>query len=242
VPPRTPAERAHPTSLGAHEDPVPPTPLEALRRLDEGNARFVTERRQRSAATAADVEKRAEVAGGQHPFAAIVTCSDSRVAPEIVFDQTLGDLFVVRNAGNVAEPVGTGSIEYAVEHLGIAVIVVVGHESCGAVKAVVGSADVLPGNLEAIQREMPGLHAFAADRARTGATESAVIAAAVAHNAEQQARALISESAVIARAVVMGKILVVPAVYSLSTGKVDFQDAVRVGAAASSSPTPPGGH
>jgi carbonic anhydrase len=227
-------ERPGAPGIPSHESPdIPPgqsptlAPVDALHRLEDGNLRFVTERRDRSTATAGDVELRAEVSAGQRPFAAVVACSDSRVAPEVVFDQALGDLFVVRNAGNVAEPVGEGSLEYAVEELGVSLVVVLGHESCGAVRAVVASPGALPGNLEAIQREMPGLHAFAAEHAKAGATESAVVAAAVEHNAAEQARALLVESAVIARAALDGRIIVVPAVYSLTTGKVDFLDAVR---------------
>ena len=80
-------------------------------------------------------ERRTELAKTQHPFAAIVSCSDSRVPPEIVFDQGLGDLFVVRVAGNVINDEGLGSIEYTVDHLGTRLILVLGHQSCGAVKA-----------------------------------------------------------------------------------------------------------
>ena len=107
----------------------------ALRRLIDGNERYV-----REAYTDMDVgiDRREELAeGGQHPFAVIVGCSDSRVPPEIVFDQSLGNLFVVRTAGEVVDGIALGSIEYAVEHLGVKLIVVLGHEDCGAVKAAV---------------------------------------------------------------------------------------------------------
>lgn len=111
----------------------------ALQKLMEGNARYV------SAKTAHPNQapaRRAEVLGGQHPFAVIVGCSDSRVPPEIIFDQGLGDVFVVRLAGHVLSDEALGSIEYAVDHLGTRLIMVLGHDGCGAVTAAVkgGSA------------------------------------------------------------------------------------------------------
>lgn len=114
--------------------------------LIDGNNRFVVEKY-------ADHEigkaKRAELAKGQHPFAVIVSCSDSRVPPEILFDQGLGDIFVVRVAGNVLDAIELGSVEYAVEHLGVKLVVVLGHEKCGAVKATVDGGE-LPPNIKAI--------------------------------------------------------------------------------------------
>ena len=115
----------------ASEGPAPSAD-EALQQLMAGNKRYAegkaTRRHQ-------DAVRRTEVAKGQKPMATILSCSDSRVPPEIVFDQGLGDLFVVRVAGNIAEAHGVGSIEYAVEHLGSRLIVVLGHERCGAVDA-----------------------------------------------------------------------------------------------------------
>ena len=97
--------------------------------LKEGNERFATDRLEHKDMGAA---RRTELTAGQHPFAAVLSCADSRVPPEIVFDQGLGDLFVVRVAGNVGEPFALGSIDYAVEHLHVPLIVVLGHEKCGA--------------------------------------------------------------------------------------------------------------
>jgi carbonic anhydrase len=96
-----------------------------------------------------DVDRRTEVANGQHPIAIIVGCSDSRVPPEIVFDQGLGDIFVVRVAGNVVDDQAMGSIEYAVEHLHVHLIVVLGHEKCGAVQAAVDGGEA-PGHIGSI--------------------------------------------------------------------------------------------
>ena len=123
---------AHAPAAGAE----PLTPDLALQRLLDGNARYASGH---SAHPHQTVARRVEVAKGQHPIAAIVTCSDSRVAPELYFDQGLGDLFVVRDAGNVINDHVIGSLEYAVEHLHVSVILVIGHEKCGAVSAAVAS-------------------------------------------------------------------------------------------------------
>ncbi|GMA98130.1 carbonic anhydrase [Pelosinus sp. IPA-1] len=119
----------------------------ALRRLIGGNERYVTEN---FAVIDVGVERREElVEEGQYPFAVVVSCSDSRVPPEIVFDQGLGDLFVVRTAGEVVDDIALGSVEYAIEHLGVKLIVVLGHEGCGAVRAAVEDSDE-PGHIALI--------------------------------------------------------------------------------------------
>jgi len=122
-----------PGCLVAQEMQVP-TGAEALARLMEGNKRFVTRKAQHPDQTLAHLR---EVESGQHPFAVVLSCSDSRVSPEIVFDQGLGDLFVIRVAGNVTDDTVIGSIEYAVEHLKAPLVVVLGHQGCGAVQAAV---------------------------------------------------------------------------------------------------------
>ena len=116
---------------------------QALDLLKAGNTRFVS-----GALTPKDdyAELREQLSKGQHPFAVVLCCSDSRVAPEIIFDQKLGDLFVIRNAGNVVDEDVLGSIEYAVEHLGTQLVVVLGHSSCGAVTATCQGGD-LPGHI-----------------------------------------------------------------------------------------------
>lgn len=108
----------------------------ALALLREGNERYRTN----GPFQEVDQERRKEQQGGQHPFAAILCCSDSRVPPEIVFDKRLGDLFVIRNAGHVVDDVVLGSLEYALMHLGVQLVVVLGHDSCGAVTATVQNA------------------------------------------------------------------------------------------------------
>ena len=122
----------------------------ALELLKEGNTRFVS-----GTLTPKDdyAALRESLCAGQYPFAVVLCCSDSRVAPEIIFDQKLGDLFVIRNAGNVIDKHVLGSIEYAVEHLGTALVVVMGHSCCGAVTAT-RLGEALPDNIMAIVRRI----------------------------------------------------------------------------------------
>lgn len=118
----------------------------AVRRLVEGNNRYVLDKPEKPNQTS---KRRADVAESQHPFAIVVTCSDSRVPPEILFDQGIGDIFVIRTAGNVLDDAAIGSIEYAAEHLGVRLIVVLGHERCGAVAAAVKGGEA-PGHLKSL--------------------------------------------------------------------------------------------
>ena len=122
----------------------------ALELLKEGNNRFIS-----GTLTPKDdyAKLREQLSAGQHPFAVVLCCSDSRVAPEIIFDQKLGDLFVIRNAGNVIDKHVLGSIEYAVEHLGSSLVVVMGHSCCGAVTAT-RLGEALPDNIMAIARRI----------------------------------------------------------------------------------------
>ena len=118
---------------------------DAKKLLFEGNQRYVSGKVLNDDLSSSKREKL--VSEGQHPFATIVCCSDSRVPPEIIFDQALGDIFVIRNAGNIIDPVTLGSIEYGAEHLHTPVIVVLGHENCGAVKATIDGKGEAPGNI-----------------------------------------------------------------------------------------------
>ena len=127
----------------------------AIKQLKEGNARFVS-----GALTQKDdyAALREQLSAGQHPFAVVLCCSDSRVAPEIIFDQKLGDLFVIRNAGNIVDEEVLGSIEYAVEHLETPLVVVMGHAACGAVTATCQGGD-LPGHiLDLAKRIKPSIN------------------------------------------------------------------------------------
>ncbi len=123
---------------------------EALKKLMEGNQRFVEFKQAHPNQNEARLK---EIATSQNPIAVIVGCSDSRVPPEIIFDQGIGDLFIIRNAGNVVDDFAMASIEYAVEHLGVKLIVVLGHERCGAVDATI-SGGHLPGHLNRLTDEI----------------------------------------------------------------------------------------
>jgi carbonic anhydrase len=135
------------THHSAHaETPAGDSPTSALDKLVKGNMRFA---QGEPAGEHLGADRRKAVAAVQAPFAVIVTCSDSRLTPEFIFDQGIGDLFVVRVAGNTLDDVALGSIEYAVEHLGSNLIVVMGHERCGAVSAALKGGK-LPGKLPAV--------------------------------------------------------------------------------------------
>ena len=144
-------------ALGASSHAVT-TPEAALAELSAGNARFVAGKRVRTLLSMQDSDLRATLAKGQAPFAVIVTCSDSRLADNLLFDQELGRLFTIREAGNSPDIQGLASVEYALEHLGAKLVVVLGHTGCGAVKAVYEAhGKPLPGNLWSLQAAMAGL-------------------------------------------------------------------------------------
>ena len=138
------------------------SPDEALNRLKAGNDRFA---RSKVSAGKPVAARRIATAKAQHPFAIIVACADSRTSPEIVFDQNIGDLFVVRTAGNLVDDFALGSIEYAVEHLGSRLIVVLGHERCGAVQAALAGGSA-PGHIEALVQAIQP--AVAASKSKAG--------------------------------------------------------------------------
>ncbi len=133
-------------SVAQHSPDMTVSPDKAIALLKAGNARFAAGNAQHPRA---GTKTRHSLAHGQHPFAVVVACSDSRVGPELVFDQGLGDLFVVRCAGNTVDAVAAGSIEYAIRKLGAKFIFVMGHEHCGAVHAAI-EGGVLPGSIGAV--------------------------------------------------------------------------------------------
>ena len=200
--------------VGASAPPsAPPVPAAAaLRRLMEGNARFVSGRRMHPNQSNG---RRVKIAGGQHPFAAVLACADSRVAPELTLDQGLGDLFVVRAAGNVASDAAIGSFEYAVEHLGPQLILVLGHTSCGAVKAAAAGED-LPGKLPSIVD--PIKPAVAAVAGRSGD----LLENATRENVVRQVAALRAAAPILSRAVEQGRLEIVGGLYDLKSGKIEL--------------------
>lgn len=190
---------------------------EALQRLMEGNARFV--KNQMSGQKLCDLATRQSLSKGQQPYAVILTCSDSRVPPEIVFDKGLGEIFVIRVAGNVTDPVVLGSIEYAAEHLGSPLIMVLGHERCGAVTAAVDIKGKPEGNIGAILKKIsPAVKQ--AKREYTGKDKSQLVETAINGNARLAADSITSRSPVIAHLVKEGKVKVVAAKYDLDDGVV----------------------
>jgi carbonic anhydrase len=189
-------------------------PATALQRLKAGNERFVADK---TSTRNVGAQRRADLAKGQHPFAIVLTCADSRVAPELIFDTGLGDLFVLRVAGNIADPAVVGSIEYAVEHLHVPLIVVVGHESCGAVVAALDGKP-LPGDLGWLIKQVK-----VGDQLPDG--KEAKLAAAVRANVANAAADLKLRSKIIAEEVEHKKVAIVSGVYALGTGKVEWQTA-----------------
>lgn len=157
---------------------------------------------------------------GQHPNVIVLGCADSRVPPEFVFDKNLGDLFVIREAGNIADEVSLGSIEYAVEHLHSKVIVVLGHESCGAVAAAVSGKEMPTANL----REIVGMIAPAFEGSKTCLIGKDSNLACVELNVKRSSGDLLKKSPVIKKAVDSGELTVIRAVYHMDTGAVQRVD------------------
>lgn len=198
------------------DDTSPRTPSAAWQRLREGNARFVAGE---SMHPNQDASRRQSVAGGQHPFAVIFGCSDSRLAAEIIFDLGLGDAFVVRTAGQVIDDAVLGSIEYSVANLGTPLIMVLGHDSCGAVSAahdVAGSGQMPRGfQRDLIERIMPSV----LETQRHGHQD---VNSAVVEHTKQTASRLMEQSRVIADAVSNGDVAVVGVFYHLEDGEAEL--------------------
>jgi carbonic anhydrase len=198
----------------------PHTPEDALERLSTGNKRFV---RGRSLHGAICKEVLVRLRESQRPFAVILGCSDSRVPPELVFDQGFGDLFVIRVAGNIIAPGVAGSIQYAYQHLGTSLLVVLGHEGCGAVKAALAAKFERARHPERIQQLVdliePGLDDIDPELSAAKQLESGV-EANVRWSMQQVSRARETRQAFRRK----GSVLIVGAVYELSTGKVRWLD------------------
>jgi methyl-accepting chemotaxis protein len=200
-------------AIAASTDPTS-TASSAEARLHAGQGRFLA-----GAPTHPhqDSGRRIEIAAGQAPFATILTCSDSRVSPEIIFDQGLGDLFVVRVAGNVADTDEIGSLEYGAGHLHTPLLIVLGHSGCGAVKAVLERAQVHGSIPELVDNIGP-----AVEQARGTAPGSGLFAEAVKLNVWQSISDVLRRSAEIRELVQGGRLKVVGAVYDLTTGSVQW--------------------
>ena len=180
---------------------------EALKKLEEGNARFAAGK----GAPRSLSQQRKDTVAGQHPYAIVLTCSDSRVAPEYIFDAGIGEIFVVRTAGNIADAVALGSLEYAAEHLHAPLLVVMGHTSCGAVAAACASGSA-PGNIDAIVKEMqPAVKAGNKEPARVVAENVLCVLAAIRR-----------KSQILSHLEKEGKLKIAGAVYSLESGAVSL--------------------
>ena len=204
------------------------SPDEALQKLMDGNKRYVENHMTGSALS--DNATRASLAKSQKPYAVILTCSDSRVPPEIVFDQGLGEIFVIRVAGNIPDPVVLGSIEYAVEHLGSPLVMVLGHERCGAVTATIGAKGKSTGsvNIDAIVKTIvPNIKNAAKDcdackgeKKCAETKKDAFVECAIDSNAKNVAASLTRKSKILKHGIESKTLKIVAAKYDLDDGIV----------------------
>jgi carbonic anhydrase len=185
---------------------------QALQTLIEGNKRFAA---MNATHPNQGKERRDEVKGGQKPFAVIVGCSDSRIPPEILFDQGIGDIFVIRLAGNIVDDTALGSVEYAVDHLGTRLVVVLGHAKCGAVTAATQGGEAHGHIGSIVQLIIP-----AVEKAR--AKSGDLIDNSIKENARLVAATISSSKPILSKMVEDGKIAVVPAYYNIDTGMVEL--------------------
>jgi carbonic anhydrase len=204
------------------------SPDDALQKLMEGNKRYVAN--QLSSAKLCDLAMRTSLAKSQKPYAVILTCSDSRVPPEIIFDKGLGEIFVIRVAGNVPDPVVLGSIEYAAEHLGSPLVMVLGHERCGAVKASVDAKGKSTGspNIDAIVKTVaPAVkkatkecEACRGEMKCADSKKDEFVECVVDANAKMVAAILTQKSKILRHLVNEKKVKIVAAKYDLDDGTV----------------------
>jgi carbonic anhydrase len=193
---------------------------QALKTLREGNDAFMSDK---MVASETNRARRLEIAKGQTPFCVLISCSDSRVPPELLFGRGLGELFIVRNAGNTVDTAALGSVEYAVSQLGVPLVVVMGHEKCGAVSAAVSVVEdniVYPGAIgEMIEPIIPAVLAAKAKKTNN------LLEASVKSNVQRTVERLRSASEpTLMNPIKEGKVKVVGAYYSLENGKVEFFD------------------
>jgi len=186
---------------------------QALVKLMDGNARFSSGNASHPDQT---FERRSELVAGQQPFAVVVGCSDSRIPPEVIFDQGLGDIFVIRTAGQVMDNVTIASVEYAVEHLGVPLVVVLGHDSCGAVTAAVKGGEV-EGHLDSLVDYIsPAVH-----EAKETGNESELLDNSIDNNIFNIVDEMETSEPVLSEKVAEGELMVVGARYHLDSGEVE---------------------
>jgi len=217
-------ERASRHSDISREDVI--TPEAALAELEAGNDRFADGRRSRTLMATQEPILRETLSKGQSPFAVIVTCSDSRVMDNLIFDQEMGRIFTVRLAGNAPGDMGMASIEYAVDYLGCKIVVIMGHTMCGAIGAVADAlGEPLPGHMYAFQEHTAGL--LEAVIKAPNETDADYKGRLAQENAKRQAQIIYDKSEIIREFVDTRDIWLLPAMYDLGTGKVTFFDAVE---------------
>lgn len=190
---------------------------EALQKLMDGNKHYVAQKM--SSQKMCSIGVRESLAKTQKPYAIILSCSDSRVPPEIIFDKGLGEIFVVRVAGNVPDPIVLGSIEYAAEHLGTPLIMVLGHERCGAVTATVDAKGKPEGNIGAIIKSIAPAVAQARKEYK-GKDKAQLVETAINDNVKLVEASLTKKSPLLKHLAKEGKIKIVAAKYDLDDGKV----------------------
>lgn len=192
-------------------------PDEALKLLQEGNKRFIEGK---PAHINAGLNRVKETSKGQHPFVTINSCSDSRVPVELLFDRGFGDIFVIRNAGNVSDTDEVGTIEYGTEHLGTRLVVILGHTSCGAVTAV-AKGDSVEGNIpKLVDNIVPAVNKVKSKNA--GHTHDKWLNEAITQNVWQSYEDLLNKSEIVKHLIKDGKVKVVGAMYNVENGEVKF--------------------
>ncbi len=188
---------------------------DALSQLKEGNKRYVAENQSNPHNSK---ERRESLTGYQAPYAIILGCADSRVIPELAFDAGIGDIFTVRVAGNIANTAALGSIEYAVAHLGVNLIVVLGHENCGAVTAAVSGGDNGYNLNHLVAEIVPAI----------SASKDKSVNAIVKKNAEINSAQILTRSPIIQNAAKERAVRIIPAYYHLGSGEVEFMEGEMV--------------
>lgn len=204
-----------------YKTPTVSSAEDAITLLKDGNTRFVNNQ---LANYDLSQTRRNELTEGQKPFAVVVTCSDSRVVPEHLFDLGLGDIFVIRVAGNILDKAEIGSIEYGVDHLGSPLVVILGHESCGAVTAAVAKAEkpAETHTTKNIDSFLDNIEPAVAKAKETKLGGKELIEKTVDLNVELATDQLLKDSSIVKKAVQAGKVKVVGAKYLLSNGEVKW--------------------
>lgn len=202
------------SSVAASEEKSSISGDQALQMLMDGNARFASGN---ATHPNQSEERMSELVSGQHPFAVVVGCSDSRIPPEVVFDQGLGDIFVIRTAGQVMDNVTIASIEYAVEHLNVPLVLVLGHDSCGAVTAAVKGGEV-PGHLNSLVDFIQP----AVDEAKEAGNEDQLLNTSIDNNVKNIVEELSTSEPILSEAVEGGNLTILGARYHLDSGTVEI--------------------